>query len=60
MSTSNFATLDPSTGEVIETFYLLHPAQVETVVERADKAFQCFRKLPVHKRAQLFWPSAKP
>ena len=54
MSTSNFATLNPSTGEEIETFTYFTPAQVETVVARADKTFQCFRKVPVYKRAQLF------
>src|SRR5262249_23721979 len=30
------------------------PAQTEEVVARADKSFQRFRKLPVHKRAELF------
>jgi acyl-CoA reductase-like NAD-dependent aldehyde dehydrogenase len=54
MSTSNFATVNPSTGGQIETFTYFTPAQVETVVARADKTFQCFRKLPVHKRAHLF------
>jgi succinate-semialdehyde dehydrogenase len=54
MSTSNFATVNPSTGEEIETFKYFTPAQVEAVVARADKAFQCFRKFPVHKRAYLF------
>jgi acyl-CoA reductase-like NAD-dependent aldehyde dehydrogenase len=54
MSTSNFATVNPSTGEEIETFTYFTPAQVEAVVARADKTFQCFRKFPVHKRAHLF------
>ena len=54
MSTLDFATVNPSTGEQIETFAYFTPAQVETVVARADKAFQCFRKHPVHTRAQLF------
>jgi acyl-CoA reductase-like NAD-dependent aldehyde dehydrogenase len=51
---STFATVNPSTGAEIETFSFFNPAQTEEVVARADKAFQSFRKLSVHKRAQLF------
>jgi succinate-semialdehyde dehydrogenase len=53
MSTSGFATVNPSTGEQIETFSYFSPAQTEEVVARADKSFHSFRKLSVHKRAQL-------
>jgi acyl-CoA reductase-like NAD-dependent aldehyde dehydrogenase len=54
MSTSGFATVNPSTGAEIETFSFFNPAQTEKVIAQADKSFQCFRKLPVHKRAELF------
>jgi succinate-semialdehyde dehydrogenase len=54
MNTSGFTTVNPSTGEQIETFSYFTPAQSEEVIERADKTFQTFRKLSVHKRAQMF------
>ena len=54
MSTSGFATVNPSTGAEIETFSFFNPAQTEEVIAQADKSFECFRKLPVHKRAELF------
>jgi len=54
MNTSSFATVNPSTGEQIETFSYFTPDQVETVLARADRSFQSFRRLSVHKRAQLF------
>src|SRR5215469_10632475 len=54
MKKTGFATINPSNGEKIETFSFFNPAQTEEVVARADKSFQSFRKLSVHKRAQLF------
>src|SRR5262245_59436676 len=54
MSEAGFATVNPSTGEEIEAFSYFTPAQTEKVVAQADKSFQSFRKLSVHKRAQLF------
>jgi acyl-CoA reductase-like NAD-dependent aldehyde dehydrogenase len=54
MNMAGFATVNPSTGEEIEAFSYFTPAQTEKVLARADKSFQSFRKLPVHKRAQLF------
>ena len=51
---SGFATVNPSTGTEIESFSFFSPAQTEEVVARADKSFQSFRKLSVHKRAELF------
>jgi succinate-semialdehyde dehydrogenase len=54
MSTSGFATVNPSTGAEIETFSFFNPAQTEEIVAQADKSFQYFRKLSVHKRAELF------
>jgi acyl-CoA reductase-like NAD-dependent aldehyde dehydrogenase len=54
MEKSGFATVNPSTGEQIETFSFFTPAQTEEVVARADKLFQSFRKVSAYKRAQLF------
>jgi succinate-semialdehyde dehydrogenase len=53
MDASGFATINPSTGEKIETFTYFSPAQTEEVVARAAKSFESFRKLSVHQRAQL-------
>jgi acyl-CoA reductase-like NAD-dependent aldehyde dehydrogenase len=52
MSEAGFATVNPSTGEEIEAFSYCTPAQTEKIVAQADKSFQSFRKLSVHKRAQ--------
>ena len=54
MNTSGFATVNPSTGEQIERFSFYNASQTEEVLVRADRRFQSFRKLSVHKRAQLF------
>jgi succinate-semialdehyde dehydrogenase len=53
MQTSGFSTVNPSTGEQIETFSFYNFAEIEGVLARAEKSFQSFRKLPVHQRAQL-------
>src|SRR6516162_10823713 len=53
MNTPGFTTVNPSTGEQIETFSFYNASQTEDVLDRADKSFQSFRKLPVHKRAQM-------
>src|SRR5215813_8731396 len=50
---AGFATVNPSTGEEIEEFSYFTPPQTEKVVALADKSFQSFRKLSVHKRAQF-------
>src|SRR5262245_51552914 len=54
MNKAGFAIINPSSVEEIEVFSYFTPAQTEEVVARADKGFQSFRKLSVHKRAQLF------
>jgi succinate-semialdehyde dehydrogenase len=54
MSASGFTTINPSTGAEIETFSFFNPAQTEEAVAQAEKSFHRFRKLPVHKRAELF------
>ena len=53
MQSSDFSTINPSTGEQIETFSFYNSSEIEGVLVRAEKSFQSFRKLPVHQRAQL-------
>src|SRR5215471_16125472 len=54
MNASGFATVNPSTGEQIETFSFYDASKTEQVLARADRTFHSFRKLTVHKRSQLF------
>jgi len=53
MQSSGFSTINPSTGEQIETFSFYDSSEIEGVLARAEKSFQSFRKLPVYQRAQL-------
>lgn len=53
MQLSGFSTVDPSSGQEIESFSFYDFAKTEDVLSRAAKCFRCFRKMPVHQRAQL-------
>ena len=53
MNSSGFSTVNPSNGEEIEAFSFFTAADVELALDAADKAFQSFRKVSVHKRASL-------
>jgi len=53
MQSSGFSTINPSTGEQIETFSFYNSSEIEGVLVRAERSFHSFRKLPVHQRAQL-------
>src|SRR5215470_10601108 len=53
MSTSGFSTVNPSTGEQIETFSFFTSTEIESVLARHEKSFQSFRKLSHYRRAQL-------
>ncbi len=53
MDSTTFSTVNPATGEMIETFSYFTAAQTEAVLRRADKTFQSFRLVSVHRRAQL-------
>ncbi len=46
------ATINPATGETIETFEPLSSAALEQKVARAHAAFRSFRQTPVAERAQ--------
>src|ERR1700758_381959 len=53
MQSSVFSTINPSTGEQIETFSFYNASEIEEGLARAEKSFQSFRKLSVHQRAEL-------
>src|SRR5262245_33639314 len=53
MSSKSFATINPSTGEEIETFSFYGDAQIEKTLALAEQSFQTYRKLSVYKRAQF-------
>src|SRR5208282_128920 len=53
MNSSTFSTINPATGEQIETFPFFTGQQTEAALVRAEKSFRSYRKLGVHQRAQL-------
>ena len=53
MNSSGFSTVNPATGEVIETFSFFTPTETEDVLARADKSFQSFRRVSLYRRAEL-------
>jgi succinate-semialdehyde dehydrogenase len=53
MNSSSFSTVNPATGEQIETFRFFTASETEAVLARAEKSFQSYRKLSVYQRAQL-------
>ena len=53
MEPQNFSTVNPATGEQIETFSFFTAHQTEAALDRAEKTFKCYRKMCVHQRAQL-------
>lgn len=53
MNSSTFSTINPATGDQIETFNFFTPQETEAVLVRADQTFRSFRKSSVHERAQL-------
>jgi succinate-semialdehyde dehydrogenase len=48
-----FATVNPATGEQIETFTFDDAAKTEKTLARAEKSFDSFRKLSAFQRAKL-------
>lgn len=53
MNSAGFSTVNPTTGEQIEIFSFFSPKETESVLARADKSFQSFRKVSLYRRAQL-------
>src|SRR5262250_201720 len=52
MSSKSFATINPSTGEEIETFSFYGQAQIEKTLALAEQSFQTWRRISAYKRAQ--------
>ena len=48
-----FSTINPATGEQIETFPFFTAQQTEAALVRAEKSFRSYRKVSVHQRARL-------
>jgi len=48
-----FSTINPATGEQIETFPFFTAQQTEGALVRAEKSFRSYRKVSVHQRARL-------
>src|SRR5215510_6935116 len=53
MSSNGFVTVNPSTGEEIETFSFYGDAQIEKTLALSEESFRTYRKLSVYKRAQF-------
>ena len=50
---SIFQTINPATGEVIESFRNFDRLQIERVLNRSVSSFTDFRRLTVYRRAEL-------
>jgi succinate-semialdehyde dehydrogenase len=50
---TTFATVNPATGEEIETFSYYDSAKTEKVIAAAEKSFQSYRKTSPYQRAKL-------
>src|SRR5208337_2386770 len=53
LNSSNFSTINPATGEKIETFSFFTAQETEAALVRADKSFKLYRKLSAYQRADL-------
>ncbi len=53
MHPSTFSTMNPATGEPIESFTTFTSAETERVLSLAESGFKSWRKLSVHRRADL-------
>jgi acyl-CoA reductase-like NAD-dependent aldehyde dehydrogenase len=53
LNSPNFSTVNPATGEQIETFAFFTAQETEAALVRAEKSFYSYRKLSVQQRAQL-------
>src|SRR5215470_16362834 len=53
LSSRGFATVNPSTGEEIETFSFYSDAQIEKTIALSEESFQTYRRLSVYKRARF-------
>lgn len=47
--------LNPSTEEVVETLDYTSEADINAQIDRAEQAFQSWRKVDAHERSRLLW-----
>ncbi|MGE5143466.1 MAG: aldehyde dehydrogenase family protein, partial [Acidobacteriota bacterium] len=55
---STIQSVNPTTGEVVETFAETSKRQLETILEQSDRAFQDWRRRPWSERARLLRAAA--
>lgn len=53
------ATINPATGETLKTFEPLTDAEIERLLDRAQQAFEEYRKTPVAQRSQWLQATAE-
>ena len=53
MTSTTFSTVNPTTGEQIETFSFFTPQQTEAKLACAEQSYRSYRKMPGEKRAEL-------
>lgn len=53
MASTGFVTINPATGEQIETFSFFTAQETEARLAQAERSFNSFRKIAVHERAKL-------
>lgn len=49
---ADLRSINPATGETIQTFSEMTPAEVADIAEKADAAFEKWRLVPIHERGQ--------
>ena len=54
-----FQSVNPTTGEVQETFAATSTAELDRALDRADAAWRDWRRRPVRERVKPFWDAAK-
>jgi len=54
-----FQSINPATGDVLETFAETSPDALEGILERADRASRDWRRRPVAERAERLWAAAR-
>lgn len=53
------ASINPATGECIETFTALTAAEIETALSQAEETFQAYRQVPLSQRAAWMQAAAQ-
>ena len=53
------ATINPATGETLKTYEPLSDAEIETKLERAQQAFEQYRRTPIIQRSQWLQAAAE-